>query len=122
MIGQEDDDDNVFLDVRQAEAGFFAILDGREAREVGALSPTLTTLLYLPAKAGIATRRQRPRDSEEPCASMRSPAGISIRCGRDHDALPLNQPIGTPWTRECRPRKSVALCSAEAAVLSGNRR
>ena len=61
----------------------------------GALSPTLMTLLYLPAKAGMAIKRNRREARVEPFAWMLSPVGSRIQGGRCDNASPLIQPIGT---------------------------
>ena len=61
MICQEDEDNDVFFDVGQADTGLFPVLKGGKAREGRGLLADAETLLYLPANAGIATSERTTR-------------------------------------------------------------
>ena len=91
MIRQENHDDHIFLDVRQAEAGLFAVWIAGRPENHGALSPTLMTLLYLPANAEIATKQTTAR-LRRTFALMHSPVETLEALLEVRHALPLDQP------------------------------
>ena len=96
MIRQEDDNDDGSLmsDSVRLFCSPFSMAGMPEMS--GALSPTLTTLLYLPAKAGIATRERTTRLK----ANFRMDA-FSSKSKPDAGAatlpLPINQSIDASW-------------------------